>query len=188
MDGLSRASGAGIPLQICIGGITHDVIMNPLALRDYGVLENHLLAKKRAECLSALGIAWNSLPKELADRAYKDAMEQQKSIKTIDPKELSQWIDTHEGAGLALWIVLDRRYPGRFTRDQITGWFDDIKKQAMNEFIAFLEKRDQVHAEDQAGNSNGPAPATDGGRAKEVEQAAETVNRIATATIQPTAQ
>ena len=117
MDGLSRAAGA--PIDIELGGKTY--LFSPLNFDDIGTIENKLI-KDRPNPLAVVGEARQYLDdetyKQLIQQAYHDA----KSVARITEEEFNDFLTSREGLIFGLWLCLLHHKPDleyEFVLDQV---------------------------------------------------------------------
>ena len=103
MDGLGRASGA--PVVIQLGG--SDYMMSALTLRDFGTIEQHLLTK-RPNMLATVAEAVKDMPPEMAKMLMDKAYDDMKKGNTIPATEVAEWVDTFEGMVFSVWLALKK--------------------------------------------------------------------------------
>lgn len=155
MNGLSRASGAPVPITFA----GKKLLLDPLGLRDFGTIENYMLDARPnpLEVVAATVQKFDDsgnhkLAEKLLERAYEDAKKNNK----IPPEEVAAWIDTVEGVGFTIWLSLSKRYGSEYPMELCM----DIVQQLAEDNIEGLEKlkeqRDMASTLDEAGNSTGP--------------------------------
>ena len=144
MDGLAKPAGSGIPIKF--NG--EDLVLDALGIEDLGVIENHLLSKRKNP-LDVAKQAFPGLPPELAEklleRAYTDALK----VAVVTTQEVFEYIDTLEGMRYTIWLALEKRYPGRFSLDKIGAVLDQMDDEALEEL---KNKRAISSGLDQLGN------------------------------------
>lgn len=150
MDGLGRAVGAGVTLKFG----EREIILEPLTLRDFGLIEQHLLSQRRSP-LDLVKDVVRDLPPELAKSLLEQAYEDAKKGNTISPQEIAEWIDTFDGMAYSLWLSLEKRYPGEYQLTDV----HDVMQQMMESDESVMERlkalRDQASGLDERGNSTG---------------------------------
>lgn len=179
MDALARATAAGVPVEF--DGQT--LLLDPLRLQDIGTIEQHLL-KGRPNLLTQAAQAGreiNRLAREEIEeipaddpkreekareikeeaRAQIDSMQakavaEARKVNKATPEELGNFLDSPEGLGFCLWLVFNRRYPGKFTLERINEIVTDIGDEAL---ANLMQARDQAAGVDHLGNSTGPTPS-----------------------------
>ncbi len=179
MDGLARASGAGVPIEF--DGET--LILDPIVLNDYGIIEQHLLKRTRpniialatevaddisakAETAAELALKDNpndptaiAAAKEILSRAQKKAdalmnkaFAETRKTNTITQDEAMSFIDSAPGLAFCIWLKFSQRYPNRFPLEkvnEIVQQYSDTKRREL------LAARDQASARDLSGNLTG---------------------------------
>jgi hypothetical protein len=137
MDGLTRPSGAGSTIEI--DGET--LILDAIGLKDWGVVEAHLLRLKRSSVLVAAHDASKDLPDDVGKRLRREAMDRVMQIQNVDGDEVVGWVTgTIDGIVFVLWHKLEGRYPGKFTLESLsqkmaamTDAEQDAARAAMNQ-------------------------------------------------------
>jgi hypothetical protein len=143
MDGLGRTSGAG--KTITIGG--KDFFLEPLTLRDFGVVEQHLLSK-RPNPLKIVGEAAKDMPPEIAEQMFKAAYEDAKKGANVTTAEVTHFLDSFDGMSYTMYLMLRKKQPD-LTQDDVY----ELLSQCTPEDIAQLQDdRDLVSGIDEAGN------------------------------------
>lgn len=171
MDGLGRAAGSGVPIEF--GGET--LILNRITIRDFGLIEQHLLkdrpnpidaARKEAQqfILDAAGLKDSAqdefLRKQyiaMAEKIMADGLAAARKSNVMKPQEVAEWIDTLPGLQFTIWLKLDQRYPGKFSMEKVG---EIMEKLADGEVDRLKKLRDQAAGVDELGNSTGPTSGT----------------------------
>ncbi len=180
MDGLARASGAGVPISF--EGET--LILDPIVLNDYGVIEQYLLKKTRPNIIAlatevaddittkaeaaATELLAQSKPndpaaqaaaKAILERAQKKAdalmnkaFAETRKVNMVSQTEAMEFIDSPAGLAFCVWIKFADRYPGRFSLEKVN---EIIQKFSEDQVKELMEARDQASARDIVGNSTG---------------------------------
>lgn len=147
-DGIARPAGSGTTIEL--GGKT--LILEPLTLKDYGLVENEYL-KRKPNPIEVVAKAAEHLSQEmydrLLDRAYKDATKVNKAT----PEEVADWIDSREGIIFTVWIMLRKSYPEMSMEDVEA----TVGSMAEDELRKLSEARDVSAGIDELGNSTGPS-------------------------------
>lgn len=164
MDGLARAAGSGMDMEL--GGRT--IMLSPLTLNDIGTVEQHLLAKRKNP-LQIVAEAKQYLSDEdykmLLSRAYEDARKDNK----ISPAELSAFMDSLEGVVYTIWLCSRKNHP-ELTLEWFNETINSMAQQGGDEQIQeIIRRRDMASGLDEMGNSIGPdskptTPGPDDGR------------------------
>lgn len=108
---LSRAFAAGLPFDI--GGELR--LLEPMRLRDWGVLEQILLMQQK-EATSV-----ESLPADVASLLHEEI----KLSRSVDLGDIIQFSTTEEGAGYRLWLALRQQH----SHANCAGWVHETIQQ-----------------------------------------------------------
>lgn len=170
MDGVARASGAGV-IHIRIPKAYQgegkpqtdaegfdDYIYPPMRVEEYSVIEQHLL-KNRVSPVDAVlpelerlsqvkSAAARGLMRALEKQAYRD-MRKKKEANKVTLEEVEEYINTPEGALFAMKICLQRKHPD-ITDAEIRRIYDWYGEQEMRRL------REVAQGIDKMGNSTGP--------------------------------
>jgi len=112
MDGVGRAVSAPTPIEV--GGTLW--LASPLRLKDFGIIENHLLNTRPSMLRTALRNVRN-LPHEVAELAIVVANEEdERAPNHIRPQELQSYLTTRDGCVMALWLMLRHNHEVTFER------------------------------------------------------------------------
>ncbi len=158
-DGLGRAMGAGVPINF--GGET--LILDPLTLKDLGVIEQHLLRSRRTSLdvgREQVQEIWadKALPAELKTElckaAVQHAQDEARKQNTVSREDIVRWLDSSEGLGFTLWLLINKRQPGKYSLEQVRDIVGKLDEDGVREL---LKARDQASGIDELGNSTGPA-------------------------------
>lgn len=145
-NGVNRAAGS--PTTVTLDGKTY--IMEPLTLKDFGVIENEYL-KRRPNPLKAVAEAKGVLSPEdydkLLTQAYRDAV----NVAKASPQEISEWLDTREGVVFSIWLSLRKNHP-ELTKEQAEQAIQEMGEQQLK---GLAESRDVASGIDELGNSTG---------------------------------
>jgi hypothetical protein len=165
MDGLARAVGAGVP--ITFDGI--DMVLEPLTLKDFGVIEQYLLKEKRPNILTdavrAAAAIPDDLPKSERERLSRQLLEvaahEASKFNRISADEVAAWLDTIEGVIFTVWLLLERRKPGEYSLADVAAKIealggDKTQGELSEQQAALRAARDQASGIDTMGNSTGP--------------------------------
>jgi hypothetical protein len=157
VNGLCRASGA--PATITLG--CEVLRLPPLTLEDLGTIEHHLIQVRRWEVLRTVHALRGALPADVWQSEWAAARERADKIRSLEEREVLAWLDSDAGFAFSLWLMLDKRYPGRFTPD---GLFNLVSTLPPDELLRLRIARDQAAALDHAAWSDWPRkPRTDDG-------------------------
>ena len=147
MDGLSRAVGAGTIIE----WEGNEYVLEGLNLEDYGILKNFLLEKTRQDKIDfVLGLE-KKLPAKVFEKHLDKAIEDGAQLTDIPDEQLDHWLTTLEGGARSLWLLMDRRYPGKLTYQNILA---KLKEDA-DKLAEVNAKRDMATGVDRAGNLPG---------------------------------
>jgi hypothetical protein len=169
MDGLSRAGGGKVPVEITEGPAQGTWLLSPLALEDWATVEAHLLEGRPSPIQAAmpdvLALREHGLQEE-ADRvlkmAYKDTQKWARKQK-VSPDEVAEYMDTIDGVRFMVWLSLRKSHP-EVTRAVADEVVRVRTEEAMRRTLA------KVSATDAAGNSTGPGPESSGQKAGAAKQ------------------
>lgn len=146
-DGLGKAVGSGVP--IVFNG--EHLILEPMTLRDYGLIEQHIIQKrvnpveKVRPMLDGLS---DEAQKHLLSLAYADL----KGSTTATLEESTAFIDSIEGVAFTLWILLNKSMPGKYTLPAVQ---EIVNAMTPEELSKVMNARDQAAGTDELGNSTG---------------------------------
>lgn len=167
MDGLGRPAGAGLTIEF--NGET--LILSPLTLKDFGLIEQHLLSK-RTNPLEMVKQHLADMPIEVATALAKEAYNDARKMNVVPADEVGEWIDSFEGLVYCFWLMIRKEHGDKYSLEQITEVMDAMSEQ---DLIRMKEMRDKASGTDELGNSTGgtrssmsqtrethPAPGGDG--------------------------
>lgn len=109
---LCRSVGSGIPFSLGEGGDAVTVLLEPMRIRDWGVLEQMLLLRRKQETM--LG--------DLDETAYEALKETLKTNRSVPVEDLFSYASTQEGATWRLWLSLR----GKYSHCQCVQWVDTL--------------------------------------------------------------
>ena len=150
MDGLGRAAGS--PVVVRLGG--RDYKMAALTLRDFGTIEQHLLAR-RPNILKVVAESCADLPPETAKVMMEKAYDDMKKGNTIPATEIAEWVDTFEGMVFSIWLSLQKEHAELSLDDVMTL----MSAMSEEEVEGLKGLRDIASGLDEVGNSIGPVKA-----------------------------
>jgi len=133
MDGLNQLTAADH--TIAVGGRTYR--MSPLTLKDYGEIENRILAKRpdplaaAIEKLQGLGRKQQEF---LLGRAYDRAV----SARYVTAEELDHWRRTREGFCYLFWLMLRKHQP-EISLEEAGRLLEQLTEDAEAELAARME-------------------------------------------------
>lgn len=150
MDGLARVSGA--PTYLDIDGVRYEI--SPLAVRDFGAIEQRLLQVRKQRFLDSLEGLSDEDRRFLLEKWYSDL----KTGNSISPSEVSRWIDSVEGTAFSVWLCIRKGHP-----DVSLKTVEDYLEREGDKALAKLQQlRDQATGTDELGNGIGrEEPATE---------------------------
>ena len=151
-EGLARVTSAGVPIEF--DGET--VLLPPLSLQDYGVIEQHILSK-RPNPLKAVKEVLEGLDVEVQKHLLELAYQDMKSGSTATAAELVRFTNSTDGISMVLWLGFRKTQPGRWTLDQIQ---EIIGKLDASEVQKYIEASGQASGTDELGNSIGQTSAS----------------------------
>jgi hypothetical protein len=145
-NGINRAAGS--PTTVKLEGKTY--IMEPLTLRDFGIIENEYL-KRRPNPLKAVAEVKDILAEEdyekLLTQAYRDAT----NVSKASPQEISEWLDTRDGVVFSIWLSLRKNHP-ELTKEMAEAAIQQMGEEQLKNIA---ESRDVASGVDELGNSTG---------------------------------
>ena len=151
MNGLGKAAGA--PVTFNFDGQTY--LLGPFGLRDFGVVENHLLRQKRNQRQQmTLDIKESLVSAGIWESEWQEAKAAADKITEIDAQEVFRWLDTRQGIAFTLWVMLEKHCPGKYTLQDVE---DKITAMATEHVENLKASRDQAATLDQP-NPSHPAP------------------------------
>ena len=164
-DDLGRAAGSGVPFTF--GG--EDLVFPPFTIEIVGEVKQHLLRQRKPaqevlrEHVAELQAMDAGRPKgsppvftpALLEGMVAESMKAGRQINVVTDQEFGEFIDTVDGLVITFWLSLERRYPGKFTKDQVRAIIEGMSAREKED----LEKvRDQAAGWDDLGNSTGRQP------------------------------
>lgn len=153
-DDLGRAAGSGVPFKF--NG--EDLVFPPITMEILGELRQWLLTQRKspqavlAEHLESLG---DKLTPELVEKMVESSMAAARKLAIVSDEEFAAYIDTLDGLAMSIWLALDRRYPKRFTKDDVVQIVKNMDRQGQEKLFRV---RDQAAGMDELGNSTGRTP------------------------------
>lgn len=154
MDGIGRAIGAGVPLQL--GDKTY--LLGRVDARTIGELEQFMLSKrtspvdvalKRISTLEAAGVAVSPDSKKML---LDNALEKEASgLNFITRDEFESWLDTREGITYSIWLLIRQNHPD-VSLKEIN---EQTVKASQDQLAAIIAAREQVAGTDNLGNETG---------------------------------
>lgn len=115
MQDLSQVTGAPVILRVR----DEDVLVKPFTLEDIGVIQQEIMRQKRVNVVSAARDAGKLLPKDEANELLDRALQKAAQINSVTVEEFNSFIASDVGVVTFFWLLLDRQYPGRFTREDM---------------------------------------------------------------------
>jgi len=161
-DGIAGPTGAGVPVEF--GGET--LILDPLTLKDFGLIERHLL-RRRKNPLEVVREAVKDLPPDLAEKLLERAYEDAKKESVIPASEVVEFLDSLEGVAFSYWIMFEKRYPGKFSIDQCLDIMQGLSEEELEER---KRARDEASGLDVRGNSAGQTQTKNGERERKTRR------------------
>lgn len=153
MDGLGRVLGC--PAPCWLDNATW--LMQPLRLRDWGTIEQHLLFHDPGNPLRDLNRAAGQLQDdpELAQHLLeltRADLRSNKRRRTIGQKQVMAWIGTPEGIVLSLWLCLRHNSNQRFhTLEGVERCLSELPQRSLEELVRL---RDQLSGTDLLASSD----------------------------------
>lgn len=149
MSELALPIGSGISIKW--EGQTY--ILEPLTLKDFGVIEHECLRRKRDTKMQTVVSLYGKIPDEMFV-AQLDKVRAESEKMVVADVEVQEWIDsTRDGLCFTLWLALDRRYPGKFSLERMLEvMYAQVTEEQM---AALLAARDQACGLDDAGKDTG---------------------------------
>ena len=133
MDGVSRPAGSGVPIEWKDGEV---LILDPVTLKDLGVVEQHILSKRPDPIDLALDkIAERGLAEPIAKALFDRAFVAAKAQNVVTREEVGQFIDTREGLAFTIWLSLQKRYGERFKLGDIEVVPSELRARRGDEVI-----------------------------------------------------
>lgn len=158
MDGMGRAVGAGVPIPL--DGET--LILQPLTLEDFGLLEQKILADRPnpmdlarqqvRELYGAKEIPAESKDK-LAESILREAREEARRVNKASNADVVQYMDSVPGLAFTYWLMLRREHGEKWSPERLC---EHLQRASQQEFERLLKLRDQASGIDEMGNSTGP--------------------------------
>jgi len=106
MDGLNRLTGAD--QTIAVGDCTYR--LGPLTLKDYGEIENRILARRPDPIAVAVGHL-EGLSEEQQEYLLGRAFDRAVSGRWVRSSEIDEWKQTHEGFCYLFWLMVRKSHP-----------------------------------------------------------------------------
>jgi DNA-binding transcriptional ArsR family regulator len=161
MDGLSRAAGGNLPVEVKEGPAKGTWLLSPLTVDDWATVEQHLLEGRPSPVQAVMpdvrALREQGLNEE-ADRlfkmAYRDTQKWARKQK-VAPDEVAEYVDTLDGTRFMIWLALRKNHPD-VTRETADELVRAVNEEEMRKKLA------KVSATDAAGNSTGPGPESPG--------------------------
>lgn len=157
-DDLGRAAGSGVPFRF--NG--EDLVFPPITLEILGELRQWLLSQRKsaqdvlAEHIERLQqTLGDRLTPELIEKMVESSMAAGRKLAIITDEEFAAYIDTVDGLAMSVWLALDRRYPKRFTKEDVVKIVGGMNR---DEQQRLFRVRDQAAGMDDLGNSTGRTP------------------------------
>lgn len=152
MDGVSRPSGAAVPLTVKEGPWAGTWLLGGMELADYGTVEQELLRRRKSP-LDAIAdqlekVKSPRIQQMLVRMAYND-MRKDKDSNKVPVQDVYDWLDSVEGLIFTTWLCLKKNHP-QVTIQDAEGIMNAIGRQEL------LRLRDQASGTDVRGNSTGP--------------------------------
>jgi hypothetical protein len=153
-DDISRPAGSGVPFEF--NG--EELVFPPLTIELIGEVKQHLLrqrpepTKVLREHIEALG---DLATPELIEKMVSDSMAAGRKLNVVTDRELAEFIDTIDGVILTFWLAFERKYPKKFTKDQVASVIQSMDAEGRKEL---MDVRDQATGWDDRGNSTGRTP------------------------------
>lgn len=150
-EGLAEATGAGIPIRL----FGRDLVLEPLGLEDFGVIENEMRAKL-PNLLRQVAECHDVLPKDVFNEKWSEAIAEARRLHRIPPDDVLAYTRNDiDGVSLAFWICLEKRYKGQFSRAEILKELERLAINNSEEYQDLLARHDMVSGLSPEGNSSG---------------------------------
>lgn len=146
MHGVARVAASSIEVEF--DGQT--LLIDPLTVADIGTIQEKIVRERRANKLATVADVYSQLPREAADAMLREArMEAEKlRIDSIEFGDVLAWMRTIGGMIYTFWLLLEKRYPGRFPHDRVAEVI-----RAADDHLALKESLGQAFGADELGNS-----------------------------------
>ena len=92
---------------------------------------------------------------ELLEKMIESSMAAARKVAVVSDEEFAAYIDTIDGLAMSVWLALDRRYPKKFSRDDVLKIVGEMDRQEQERLFRV---RDQAAGMDSLGNSTGRTP------------------------------
>lgn len=149
MGELGRAIGAGIPFQF--NG--EDLILKPPDWNDIALGEREMV-KDRPDFIGMVKQHIKDLPVEIAEKLLNQAYQDAKKALEPSPDEVMTWmLSTRAGVAFTLWRMIDKPYPGRYTRKEVE---QHVLGMNDEDFEQMSQQQSAAAGADELGNSTGP--------------------------------
>jgi hypothetical protein len=105
--------------------------LQPLDTTDYARIGEHIVAK-RPNLLKLGAEAMSAAPEEMRSWMWSDVLRESKASATITTAEVLEYISTSiEGMGYAVWLQLEKAYPGEFDIKAAYRVLESVLKQGL---------------------------------------------------------
>jgi len=149
MGELGRAIGAGIPFKFK----GEDLILKPPDWNDIALGEREMV-KTRQNPIDLVKPHIKDLPAEIAEKLLNQAYQDAKKALEPSPEEVLTWmLSTRAGIAFTLWRMIDKPYPGKYTRKEIEQHVFNLSDA---EFEQMSQDQTAAAGVDELGNSTGP--------------------------------
>jgi len=112
MEDLSRVTGGGISVH----WKGEDFILDGFGFDDWGLLQAELIRRKRKQKLQTIADMRDSLPLDIWNEQFDKARKEAESLNEIPGDEINEFLNSELGIAFVLWVLFERRYPGRFSK------------------------------------------------------------------------
>lgn len=150
-DDLGRAAGSGVPIRFG----DEDLVLPAITMEIIGEVRQYLLSLRKSpqqvfrEFVVELG---DLLTPEDKEKMLADSLKAARELNFVRDEELQAYLNSTEGLAMVFWLAFERRYPGKFTRD-------DVAKIMMSlgpaDVARMFELMDQASGMGDQGNSTG---------------------------------
>ena len=156
MSEAARAIGAGTVIRL--NG--KDYKTDPLGIRDFGLVINHLRSKK-PDLIKSAAESIRGMDPQTAEIVMREAVKHTGQIHDISIDDAIRFVqETLEGLSLGLWISIDKHYPGEFaTAEDVEECLKDLNQQQAEELTDSLQR---ASGHDSVGNSTGQLETQEG--------------------------
>lgn len=149
MDDVSRVIGRTV-----IEWNGEELLLDNFGFDDWSALQSWLIREKRGRILKTVLDLKGQVSDEDYEMLYQDALDKVGAISGLTPSEAQDFLNSEEGLAFVLWVMIERRYPGKLKRQDILKLLR-TKKVSPEQAADALDAVALAMGSDPAGNSTG---------------------------------